>query len=95
MDQGVAIRELDIKVIFRGVIVAPDLDIAVLIVETLLVNHTNLRFILVNVFRPCFRLLMKFSLMLMIAMVRIVVSVLGGCLLFILVVMVIFVILIF
>ena len=71
-----------------GVVVTLDSEVAVLMVDTLLVSCISLRVSLVYLFCSCSRLLIEISLVLMITLVRVVVNLLRDHLLFILVMVV-------
>lgn len=72
MPKGEAIRGLDIWVVLAEVIVASNLEVVIFWVGTFLIICISLRVILVNPCRQHFSLLSEVSLVLVIALVRVV-----------------------
>lgn len=64
-------RDLSIRAISVRAIIAPNLESTVLRVDTLFIHYINLRVILVESFRYCFKLLMGVIFVSIITLVRV------------------------
>lgn len=74
MSLGVTIRCLDIKAVLVGTLIFPNSEVVVLMLGILYVYPIILRVCLIDQFRQLFKLLMDVNLVLVIALVRMLIS---------------------